>query len=1160
MSDFLRAVQERVVIYDGAMGTCIQQRNLTLDDYWGKENCSEILCLSRPDVIKEIHASYFEAGADIVETDTFGGSRIVLSEFGLEDKVAEINKAAVKLAREVADSYSTKSRKRFVAGSVGPTTKLPSLGHIKFDDMVAAYTEQGIALLEAGVDVLLVETCQDLLQAKCGVVGMLDAMKQVGRRVPLQVQVTVEATGTMLLGTEIGAALTALELYDIDVIGMNCATGPMEMNDAVRYLGLNSVKEISILPNAGLPQNEGGHAVYKLQPQELADYHKHFITDYGVRVVGGCCGTNPSHIKAVAETCSNLVPPKREVKPVAAASSAYTMVPLDLDPKPLIVAEEMNTTTRKAEFREMVKSGNYDEILAMAKRLVNEGSHMLDVCCAIVGEDENGYMDRVMEKIATRVPAPLLVDSTEANVIETALKRIPGKAIINSINLEDGEKRTSKVLPMAKRYGAAVIALTIDEEGMALTADKKVAVAKRIFKLATEKYGIRPVDLIFDALTLPISTGQEEYRTAGIETLNAIRRIKQELPEVKTLLGVSNISFGLATYPRRVLNSVFMHEAANYGLDMAIVNYSKIYPLYKIPEVEVELARKLIYHDTSNGDPLQAYMAHFAGQEKKSDEEETNIEALSVEDKLKYLIINGEKAIGQGENRKPLEAVLEEALKLYTPLDLINNVLLDGMKTVGELFGSRKMQLPSVLDAAGVMKAAVAYLEPKMEKKGGAQKGTIVLATVKGDVHDIGKNLVDIILSNNGFNVINLGIKQPAETIIHAAKEHQADAIGLSGLLVKSTLEMKYVLQDLHLQSLKFPVICGGAALTRKYVEDDLRREYSGGVFYANDAFDGLHVMEDLTTSDGVRQARLEEGRRVVENAKVAAAAAARAEAESMPMPTQRSKAVGPAPNIPKPPFWGARVKKDFNLREVFKYINETALFKNQWQLKTASQEDYLRLVEEKFRTILNESQDEVIEKGWYAPQAVYGYFPAQSDANDVIVYEPNESGKELLRFTFPRQREGRGLCIADFFAPKSSGEMDVLGLSLVTIGSRATEETQRMFHGGEFTRYLYHHGLSVETAEALAEFVHRLMREELGIAGDDANRINDLFHQKYRGSRYSFGYPACPNLEDQTKLFQLLQPEKNVGVHLTSGFLLEPEQSTSAIVVHHPDAKYFVV
>ncbi|HWR13630.1 MAG TPA: methionine synthase [Terriglobales bacterium] len=1160
MSDFLKAVQERVVIYDGAMGTCIQQFNPTLDDFWGKENCSEILCLSRPDIVREIHSSYFAAGADVVETNTFGGSRIVLQEFQLEDKVAEINHAAVKLAREVADGFSTSGRKRYVAGSVGPTTKLPSLGHIKFDDMVAAYVEQAVALIEAGVDVLLVETCQDLLQAKCAVVGMLDAMKKVGRRVPLQVQVTLEATGTMLLGTEIGAALTALELYDVDIIGMNCATGPVEMNDAVRYLGMNSPKEISVLPNAGLPFNEGGRAVYKLQPQELADYHKHFIVDYGVRVVGGCCGTNPSHIKAVVETCANLTPAKREVKLVGAASSAYSMVPLDLEPKPLIVAEEMNTTTRKAEFRDFVKSANYDEILAMAKRLVNEGSHMLDVCCAIVGEDENAYMDAVMERVATRVPAPILVDSTEAPVIETALKRIPGKAVINSINLEDGEKRTSKVLPMAKRYGAAVIALTIDEDGMALTADKKVAVAKRIFQLATEKYGIRPVDIIFDALTLPISTGQEDYRTAGIETLNAVRRIKEELPEVRTLLGVSNISFGLATYPRRVLNSVFMNEAVNNGLDMAIVNYSKIYPLYKIPDVEVELAKKLIYHDTSNGDPLQNYMQHFAGQEKKTDEVATDVESLSVEDKLKYLIVNGEKAIGAGDKRKPLEAVLEDALVNYSPLDLINNVLLDGMKTVGELFGARKMQLPSVLDAAGVMKAAVAYLEPKMEKKEGAQKGTIVLATVKGDVHDIGKNLVDIILSNNGYKVVNLGIKQPADTIIHSAKEHKAHAIGLSGLLVKSTLEMKYVIQDLQLQQLEFPVICGGAALTRKYVEDDLRREYSNAVFYANDAFDGLHVMDDLTSENGTRDARLAEGKKIVENAKAAAAAAARAEAASMPVSTERSSAVGAPPNIPKPPFYGVRVRKDYDLREVFEYINETALFKNQWQLKTAKQDEYIRLVDEKFRGVLEDLQEEIITKGWYKPQAVYGYFPCVSEGNDVILYDPADLKKEALRFTFPRQREGRKLSIADYFLPKSSGQMDVIGMSLVTIGPRATEESQKLFQSGEYTRYLYHHGHSVESAEALAELVHKQIREELGIAGEDSKRIGDLFHQKYRGSRYSFGYPACPNLEDQTKLFQLLKPEENVGVKLTTGFLLEPEQSTSAIVVHHPDAKYFVV
>ncbi|HET9698654.1 MAG TPA: homocysteine S-methyltransferase family protein, partial [Terriglobales bacterium] len=843
--------------------------NPTMDDFWGQENCNEILCLSRPEMIRQIHAKYFEAGADVVETNTFNASRIMLGEYGFADRVDEVNKAAVKIAREVADSYSTTGRQRMVAGSIGPTTKLPSLPNvITLDEMVDVFTEQGIALIEGGVDVLLIETCQDILQAKCAVIGMFDAMKKVGREVPIQVQVTLaNLEGTMLLGTEIGAALTALEPYDVSVIGLNCSTGPQEMNDAVRYLGLNSSRPVSVLPNAGLPEDVKGVAKYHLKPKELADYHKHFIVDYGVQIVGGCCGTTPEHIKAVVETCANLTPAKRDVKPVGAASSAFTSVPLDLEPKPLIVAEEMNTTTRKAEFRDLVKSANYDEILSLAKRLVAEGSHMLDVCCAIVGEDENAYMDAVMEKIATRVPAPVLVDSTEANVIETALKRIPGKAIINSINLEDGEKRTSKVLPMAKRYGAAVIALTIDEEGMALTADKKVAVAKRIYQLATEKYGIRPQDLIFDALTLPISTGQEDYRTAGIETLNAVKRIKEELPLVSTLLGVSNISFGLATYPRRVLNSVFMHEAVNNGLDMAIVNYSKIYPLYKIPEAEVSLAKKLIYADRSDGDPLQVYMQHFAGQEKKTDEVATDIEALSVEEKLKYMIVNGEKAIGAGDKRKPLESVLDEALVNYSPLDLINNVLLDGMKTVGELFGARKMQLPSVLDAAGVMKAAVAYLEPKMEKKEGTQKGTIVLATVKGDVHDIGKNLVDIILSNNGYKVVNLGIKQPAETIIHAAKEHGADAIGLSGLLVKSTLEMKYVLQDLQLQKLEFPVICGGAALTRKYVEDDLRREYSHSVFYANDAFDGLHVMDDLSSENGAKETRLAEGRTIVENA-----------------------------------------------------------------------------------------------------------------------------------------------------------------------------------------------------------------------------------------------------------------------------------------------------
>src|SRR6266446_5226593 len=972
------------------MGTNIQKRNPTLDDYWGKENCSEVLVLSRPDIIRDIHSDFFRVGCDIVETNTFGGTGLVLGEFDLRDKVREINLKAAQLAKEVAQQFSTKDKPRFVAGSMGPTTKLPSLGHVGWDAMLASYEEQAAALIEGVVDVLLIETCQDLLQAKIATVAVLEAMRKAGKRLPVQVQVTLQESGTMLLGTEIGAALTALEPYDIDIIGLNCATGPKEMNEAVRYLGLNSTKHISILPNAGLPENVGGHAEYKLSAKDLADYHKHFVKDYGVRIVGGCCGTTPEHLKAVVDAVSGVEPEQRDVKPVGAASSAYTSVPLDLEPKPLIVAEEMNTTTRLETFRNLVRTQNYDEILATAKRLVSHGSHMLDLCCAIVGEDEKGYITSVLEKIATRVPAPILVDSTEADVVEEALKRIPGKAIINSINLEDGEKRTSKVLPMAKRYGAGVIALTIDEEGMALTADRKVAIAHRIFDLATQKYGIRPVDLLFDTLTLPISTGQEEYRSAGIETLAAVKRIRQELPEVKTVLGVSNISFGLDAYPRRVLNSVFLHEAVENGLDVAIVNYTKIYPLYKIPSEEVELARKLIYQDRSNGDPLQVYMQHFTGMKGKAQAQTTaHVESLSIEDKLKYAIINGEKSVGEGKTKRSLEELLDEALVPYTPLDLINTVLLDGMKTVGDLFGARKMQLPSVLDSAGVMKQAVAYLEPKMEKKeGGSQKGTIVLATVKGDVHDIGKNLVDIILSNNGFKVVNLGIKQPGDKIISAALEHGADAIGLSGLLVKSTLEMKYVIQDLQRQKLEFPVICGGAALTRKYVEDDLRREYANGVFYADDAFAGLHIMEDLATADGARATRIAEGRTVKEYARATAV-----DEETGPVFAERSPVVTDAPNIPTPPFWGVRVEKNYDLRELFQYINDTALFKNQWQLKTAAQEDYARLVEEKYRPIKKKLEEEILAADLFEPKVVYGYFPAQSDGNDIIVYEPCGAG-----------------------------------------------------------------------------------------------------------------------------------------------------------------------
>jgi 5-methyltetrahydrofolate--homocysteine methyltransferase len=684
MKSFLETVRERVVIYDGAMGTQILERNLSPDDFWGKPDCTEILVLSRPDVVKDIHAAYFKAGADVVETNTFNGSSMMLGEHDLANRVHEINKRGAEIACEVAADFSVSGRPRFVAGSIGPGNKIPSLGHIGYDDMFNSYVEQTLGLITGGVDILLIETCQDILQTKIALAAAFEAMKQAGKRVPVQAQVTLQESGTMLLGTEIGAAETALEPFDCEIVGLNCATGPKEMNDAVRYLAHNAPKEISILPNAGLPENVGGVAHYRLTPQSLAEWHKKFITEYGIRIVGGCCGTNPQHIKAVADLCANLEPAKREIQVTPSASSAYSTMPLDLDPKPLIVAEEMNTTTRVEAFKNMVREGKYDDILALAKKLVAEGSHMLDLCTAIVGEDEKGYMSTILEKVATRVPAPVLVDSTEADVIEEALKRIPGKAIINSINLEDGEKRTAKVLPMAKKYGAAVIALTIDEDGMALTAEKKVAVAKRIFKLATEKYGIRPIDLIFDALTLPISTGQDDYRTAGMETLNAIKGIKQELPDVKTILGVSNISFGLNTYARRVLNSVFMKEAVDYGLDMAIVNYAKIYPLYKIPQVEVDLARKLIYYDKSAGDPLQIYMQHFTGLDKQPQVEAAPLETLSVEDKLKRCIINGEKALGDGAQKQTLEQILDDALQKYSPLEIINTVLLDGMKTVGE--------------------------------------------------------------------------------------------------------------------------------------------------------------------------------------------------------------------------------------------------------------------------------------------------------------------------------------------------------------------------------------------------------------------------------------------------------------------------------------------
>jgi len=1169
--DFLA---ERIVIFDGAMGTAIHARNLSLDDFQGQEGCSEVLALSRPDVVREIHAAYFESGAQVVETNTFGASRVVLAEYQMAERVREINVAAARLARGVASQFPAP---RFVAGSLGPTTKMPSLGHIGFEELAAVYEEQAAALIEGGVDVLLIETCQDILQAKSALYGVNRARRAAaaatGRDTPVAVQVTIDTSGAMLMGTEIGAALTTLEPFNPLFLGLNCATGPELMNDPIRYLGDNSPHPISCQPNAGLPRNEGGQTVFPLTPDELARWQRLFVTEYGVSVVGGCCGTTPAHIRALAASVGGLAPKPRSVKPLPAAASAYVSVPLELDPKPVVIAEEMNTTTRAKKFRELVESGNHDEILALARRLHAEGSHLLDLCVAIVGEDEKKYMREVTEKLGTRIQAPLVIDSTEADVILEALQRIPGKPIVNSINLEDGEKRTSVVLPMVKDFGAAVIALTIDEAGMALTADKKTAIARRIYDLATGKYGIRPCDLIFDALTLPVTTGQEEYRAAGRETIEAVRRIKAELPGVMTVLGVSNISFGLDVYPRRVLNSVFLHEAVGAGLDLAIINYARIYPLYKIPEAEAALARKLIYCDTSDGDPLLNYIRFFAGGERRPAVEAAAGEALPLEEEIKRAVINGETSVPRPAGKLTIQQLLDEALRERTALDIINTILLDAMREVGELFGARKMQLPSVLDSAQVMKTAVAHLEPHMERVQGAGRGRIVLATVKGDVHDIGKNLVDIILTNNGYTTINLGIKQPSENIIQAAGERQADAIGLSGLLVKSTVEMKYVLEDLERRGLSFPVICGGAALNRKYVEEDLRAVYSHPVFYGEDAFAGLRVMNGLA-NPAQRQAMLAEGRAVPRRIRAATVRERTVEEEAVPNSARIE--IRRNHDIPTPPFWGVRVVENIDLDEVFRYLNLTALFKNQWQLKSLPKAEYEEAVGTKYSAILAEWQRRAKQDGILQARVVYGYFRAQSSGNDLVVYESlttdhqsvqsaksaaqRSHGRELVRFTFPRQKTGRGLCLSDFFEPLEGGRPDVVAFTLVTVGRRASEVTRSLFEDNQYSDYLYLHGLSVEAAEALAEYWHKVVRQELGIAGDDSPHITDLFHQKYRGSRYSFGYPACPKLEDQAKLFELLKPEETIGVRLTEGYQLDPEQSTSALIVHHPQAKYFSV
>ncbi|MER6012929.1 methionine synthase [Streptomyces bluensis] len=1154
-SDALRhALATRVVVADGAMGTMLQAQEPTLEDFENLEGCNEILNLTRPDIVRSVHEEYFAVGVDCVETNTFGANFSALGEYDIPGRVYELSEAGARIAREVADEFTVSTgRQRWVLGSMGPGTKLPTLGHAPYPTLRDAYQQNAEGLIAGGADALLVETTQDLLQTKAAVLGARRALRPSGLELPLIVSVTVETTGTMLLGSEIGAALTALEPLGIDMIGLNCATGPAEMSEHLRYLARHSRIPLSCMPNAGLPVLGKDGAHYPLTAPELADAQQTFVREYGLSLVGGCCGTTPEHLRQVVERVRELTPTRRDPQPEPGAASLYQTVPFRQDTSYLAIGERTNANGSK-KFREAMLEGRWDDCVEMAREQIREGAHMLDLCVDYVGRDGVADMRELAGRFATASTLPIVLDSTEVDVIEAGLERLGGRAVINSVNYEDGdgpESRFAKVTTLAREHGAALIALTIDEEGQARTPEKKVEIAERLIADLTENWGIHEEDILVDCLTFTICTGQEESRKDGIATIEAIRELKRRHPRVQTTLGLSNISFGLNPAARILLNSVFLDECVKAGLDSAIVHASKILPIARFDEEQVQTALDLIHDRRGEGyDPLQKLMALFEGATAKSLRagKAEELAALPLEERLKRRIIDGE--------RNGLEADLDAALQDRPALDIVNVTLLDGMKVVGELFGSGRMQLPFVLQSAEVMKAAVAYLEPHMEKSGAEGKGTIVLATVRGDVHDIGKNLVDIILSNNGYNVVNLGIKQPVSAILEAAEEHRADVIGMSGLLVKSTVIMKENLEELNQRGLAadYPVILGGAALTRAYVEQDLHELYEGEVRYARDAFEGLRLMDALIgVKRGVPGAVLPELRQ-----RRVKATPARTVVEERPEEGHVRSDVATDNPIPAPPFFGTRVVKGIQLKEYASWLDEGALFKGQWGLKqtrTGDGPSYEDLVETEGRPRLRGLLDKLQTEGLLEAAVVYGYFPCVSKDDDLIILD--EQGNERTRFTFPRQRRGRRLCLADFFRPEESGERDVVGLQVVTVGSKIGEETSRLFESNAYRDYLELHGLSVQLAEALAEYWHARVRAELGFAGEDPAAIEDMFDLKYRGARFSLGYGACPDLEDRAKIAELLEPER-IGVKLSEEFQLHPEQSTDAIVIHHPEAKYF--
>ncbi|WP_405634598.1 methionine synthase [Streptomyces sp. NBC_01178] len=1153
-ADALReALATRVVVADGAMGTMLQAQDPTLEDFENLEGCNEILNITRPDIVRSVHEEYFAVGVDCVETNTFGANHSAANEYEIAHRIHELSESGARIAREVADEFAAKDgRQRWVLGSIGPGTKLPSLGHITYDVLRDGYQQNAEGLLAGGSDALIVETTQDLLQTKSSIVGARRAMDALGVQVPLICSLAFETTGVMLLGSEIGAALTALEPLGIDLIGLNCSTGPDEMSEHLRYLARHSRTPLMCMPNAGLPVLTKDGAHFPLGPGGLADAQEHFVRDYGLSLIGGCCGTTPEHLRAVVERARELTPTERDPRPEPGAASLYQHVPFRQDTAYLAIGERTNANGSK-KFREAMLEARWDDCVEMARDQIREGAHMLDLCVDYVGRDGVADMTELAGRFATASTLPIVLDSTELPVLRAGLEKLGGRAVLNSVNYEDGDgpdSRFAKVSALAAEHGAALIALTIDEEGQARTVEHKVAIAERLIEDLTTNWGIRESDILIDTLTFTICTGQEESRGDGIATIGAIRELKKRHPDVQTTLGLSNISFGLNPAARVVLNSVFLDECVKAGLDSAIVHASKILPIARLEEEQVKVALDLIYDRRAEGyDPLQKLMELFEGVNMKSMKagKAEELMALPLEERLQRRIIDGEK--------NGLEADLDEALQDTPALDIVNNTLLEGMKVVGELFGSGQMQLPFVLQSAEVMKSAVAHLEPHMEKSDDEGKGTIVLATVRGDVHDIGKNLVDIILSNNGYNVVNLGIKQPVSAILEAAEEHRADVIGMSGLLVKSTVIMKENLEELNQRKMAadFPVILGGAALTRAYVEQDLHEIYEGEVRYARDAFEGLRLMDALIgVKRGVPGAALPE----LKQRRVPKRDAAVLEVEE-PEGSVRSDVSTTNP-VPEPPFRGTRVIKGIPLKEYASWLDEGALFKGQWGLKQARTGDgptYEELVETEGRPRLRGWLDHLQSSNLLEAAVVYGYFPCVSKGEDLILL--HEDGSERTRFTFPRQRRGRRLCLADFFRPEESGETDVIGLQIVTVGSRIGEATAELFAADSYRDYLELHGLSVQLAEALAEYWHARVRAELGFAGEDPADVEDMFALKYRGARFSLGYGACPDLEDRAKIAGLLRPER-IGVHLSEEFQLHPEQSTDALVIHHPEAKYF--